>query len=85
MPLGESMLSTLKSNKSIILNKSNRFRKTLGGYGRAKKTEYNLPKATPEMLEAIRIKMKRENRMQWIKIIVSSIVIISILVWVFIK
>lgn len=68
MPLGESMLSTLKSNKRIMLDKSKRFRKTLGGYGERNKTEYNLPKATPELLESIRIKLKKENQILWIKV-----------------
>ncbi len=37
MPLGESMISTVKSNKSIMLDKSKRFRKTLGGYNKKRK------------------------------------------------
>ena len=46
MPLGESMISSIKSNKRIMLDKSKRFRKTLGGYGDSHKTEYDFPKAT---------------------------------------
>jgi len=54
MPLGESMISTVKSNKSIMLDKSKRFRKILGGYNKKRKIEYDLPKATPKQLIAIR-------------------------------
>lgn len=61
MPLGESMVSVLKSNKNIMLDKSKRFRKTLGGYGKNGKVEYNLPKATPEQLLEIRKRLKTEN------------------------
>ena len=85
MPLGESMISTIKSNKRIMLDKSKRFRKTLGGYGDSNKTEYNLPKATPEILEAIRIKLKKEHQTLRIKVAISTIIVISILVWIYLK
>lgn len=81
MPLGESMISILRSNKNIMLDKSKRFRKTLGGYNKNGKTEYNLPKATPEQLQEIRKKLKRENRIMWIKVVGVSSVIIIALVW----
>ena len=82
MPLGESMRSTLKSNKSIMLDKSKRFRKTLGGYDKSRKTEYNLPKATPKQLREIRQKLKKENQILWIKVIGLTTIIIISLVWV---
>lgn len=81
MPLGESMISILRSNKNIMLEKSKRFRKTLGGYGKNDKMEYNLPKATPEQLQEIRKRLKRENRIMWIKVVGVSTVIIIALVW----
>ena len=81
MPLGESMISIIKSNKSIILDKSQRFRKTLGGYGKAGKTEYNLPKATPIQLNEIRKKLKKENQLLWVKVIGLYIIVIFALVW----
>ena len=81
MPLGESMISTLKSNKNIMLDKSKRFKKTLGGYGKDKVTEYDLPKATPDQLLEIRKRLKRENRIIWIKVVGLSTVIIITLVW----
>ncbi|WP_458628911.1 hypothetical protein [Winogradskyella sp. PC D3.3] len=77
MPLGESMISFIKSNRSIMLDKSKRFRKTLGGYGLKRKTEYNLPKATPEQLKAIRQKLKKENQLFWIKFIGLSILVMG--------
>lgn len=83
MPLGESMISTVKSNKSIMLDKSKRFRKTLGGYGNNKKTEYNFPKATSEQLKAIRIKLRKENQTPWLKVIGIFTLIIGSLVWIF--
>ncbi|WP_296313578.1 hypothetical protein [Winogradskyella sp. UBA3174] len=81
MPPGESMISALKSNKSVMLDKSRRFRKTLGGYGKNRKTEYNLPKATPQQLRAIRQKIKKENQILWLKVIGLFIVIIVTLGW----
>ncbi|WP_179321279.1 hypothetical protein [Winogradskyella helgolandensis] len=62
MPFAESMMSTLRSNNAIKLDKSKRFRKTLGGYDKQRKTEYNFPKATPQQLEMIKYKLKRENQ-----------------------
>ncbi|MEN8886806.1 MAG: hypothetical protein ABF246_10480 [Winogradskyella sp.] len=83
MPSGESMLSTIKSNKSVMLDKSKRFRKTLGGYGKNKKTEYNLPKASAEQLLMIRENLKKEQRSLWLKVVGLFIVIIMGLVWLF--
>jgi len=81
MPLGESMISTIKSNKNIMLDKSKRFRKTLGGYNKNRTTEYNLPKATPEQLLEIRKGLKKENKIMWLKVVGISTVIIIALVW----
>lgn len=82
MPLGESMISAVKSNKSIMLDKSKRFRKTLGGYNKNRKIEYDLPKATPKQLGTIRKKQKKENQLLWIKVIGLSTIIIIALVWI---
>ncbi|MBC2844528.1 hypothetical protein [Winogradskyella flava] len=81
MPLGESMISTVKSNKNIMLDKSKRFRKTLGGYNKNRTTEYNLPNATPEQLLEIRKGLKKENKIMWLKVVGISTVIIIALVW----
>ena len=81
MPLGESMQSTVKSNKRIMLDKSKRFRKTLGGYGKNRKVEYDFPEATPEQLIAIRNRLKKENQILWLKIIGISTLIIITLFW----
>ena len=62
MPLGESMLSVVRSNKSVMLDKSKHFRKTRGGNSRKSKTEYNLPEATPELISKIRERMIKENK-----------------------
>lgn len=79
MPLGESMISTIKSNKSIMLDKSRRFRKTLGGYDSKEKPEYDFPKATPELLENIRLKIKHENRKATIKGIITFFIVALII------
>ena len=56
------MISSLKSNKSIKFDKSKRFRKTLGGYGKNRKLEFDFPKANPELLEQIRLKIKKDYK-----------------------
>ncbi|MBU2927548.1 hypothetical protein [Winogradskyella psychrotolerans] len=83
MPFAESMMSTLRSNKVIMLNKSKRFRKTLGGYDKQRKTEYNFPKATPEHLEQLRQKLKKENQILWGKVISVSLLCLGSLLWIF--
>ena len=62
MPLGESMISSLKSNKSIRLDKTSRFRKTPGGYEKNKTIVYDFPEATPELLESIKSKAIRRTK-----------------------
>lgn len=56
------MISSLKSNKSITLDKSKRFRKTLSGYGKNRKPEFDFPKANPELLEQIKFKTKKDYK-----------------------
>lgn len=66
MPLIESMLSTLRSNKSIMIDKSKRFRKTKGGYGKTKGIEFNLPEATPRQLRSLKQAI-RQHKQQVLK------------------
>lgn len=76
MPLGESMLSTLKSHKRIRLDKSKHFRSTLGGYGTKKKTEYHFPKASPQNLKAIRARLKAEQRSSLLRTLIITFLVI---------
>jgi len=62
MPVGEYMFSSLKSNKSIMLDKSSRFKKTLGGYGDLDKSQFDFPKVTPEDLKNIRDRLQKEKK-----------------------
>ena len=81
MPFGESMISTLKSNTSIMLNQSKRFRKTIGGNNKQRQSTGNLPNAIPQQLKEIRERIKREKKLLWIKVMMLSVLIIGILVW----
>lgn len=47
-----SMNVVLKKNKKM-LNKREKFKKTLGGYGKSKKPEYDFPEAQPHTLKRI--------------------------------
>jgi hypothetical protein len=82
MPLGESMISSLKSNNSIKLDKSSRFKKTLGGYGKNKKPTYDFPKATPEVLAEIQSKTKKEQKLIQRTTILVFISVISIFLFI---
>lgn len=67
-----------------MLDKSKRFRKTLGGYDKSEKPEYNFPEATTSQISDIRKRLKKENQMLWIKIIgLSSLIIIGLVYLVF--
>lgn len=82
MPLGESMLSTLRSNKSVRLDKSKHFRKTYVGNYKKSMTACNLPEASPELILKIREKMIKENKKnRTIRVTISLVlVVITILV-----
>ena len=82
MPLGESMISSLKSNKSIKLDKTSRFKKTLGGYGKNRKSEFNFPKASPELLDQIRQKAKKDRKKRQMMSIALFIILFSVGVYV---
>ncbi len=62
MPFGESFLRTIKNNKSIMLDKSRRFRKTPGSFDWSESQQFKFKKTTPEQLEKIRASLKQEHR-----------------------
>ncbi|TBN05480.1 hypothetical protein EYD45_04170 [Hyunsoonleella flava] len=79
MPFVESFLSTVKSNKSIMLDKSKHFRKTMGGYKWSGKDQFNFSEATPEQLTEVRDKLLKERKKRNIKLgIVLLVIVISI-------
>ena len=86
MPTGESMLSSLKSNKSIKLDKSTRFKKTLGGYGKNKKPEYDFPEASPELLKEIRLKTQKDHKRTQLFLtlvfMVAFLILFAVVVWI---
>ena len=64
----QSAIATIRSNKSL-LSKRDRLKNTLSGF-RKRKTEYNLPKATPKQLLAIRKRMQLEHKIRRVKQVV---------------
>lgn len=77
MPFPESMISILKSNKSIMLDKSKRFRKTLSGYGQMDRDEFDFPETTPEVLRNIRERLQKERRqLLWKRSLLFGIIVI---------
>ena len=78
MPLGESMISTVKSNKNIMLDKSHHFRKTHGGYGSGKKDQFDFPEATTELIKEIQIRYKKQRQINLVKTILILVVLIMI-------
>ncbi|EDP71498.1 hypothetical protein FBALC1_03402 [Flavobacteriales bacterium ALC-1] len=81
--MGAQTMITILKNNERMMGKRTKFKKTLGGYGKNRKTEYNFPKATPKQLREIRQKLKKENQILWIKILGITVIIIISLVWMF--
>lgn len=81
MPLSESMLSVIKSNKSIMLDKSKRFRKTLGGYDAKEKSKFNFPEATPQMIKELRLRLIKENKQRRLKqLLLLGVILIGLVI-----
>ena len=80
--MGAQTMITILKNNERMMGKRIKFKKTLGGYGKNRKPEYNFPKATQKQLRDIRHKLKKEHQLLWIKIIGLSSIIIIALVWV---
>ncbi|WP_299129293.1 hypothetical protein [uncultured Winogradskyella sp.] len=76
----QAMITTLKNNEKMRSNRK-KFKKTLGGYGKTGKVEYDFPKATPKQLRELRQRLKKENKMMWLKVTVVSMLVISFLIW----
>lgn len=86
MPFGESFQSTIRSNKSIMLDKTKRFRKTFGSFNWLKSGQFHFPKASPEQLKLIKEKIQIENRQNRIKqiLLLSISMFLLILLLIFI-
>ena len=79
-----SMITSLKNNRNLV-RKHDRFSKD--GYFRSgdKVTTFNFPEATPEQLNEIRDRMKRENRILFLKRLLLSTVILTGIIYGFLK
>lgn len=79
MSFAESMMSTLRSNKSIMLDKSSHFKKTKGGYDSENSVQFDFPESTPKILREIRDRLIMERKQRLIKIVGVSIIVFTIL------
>ena len=71
-----SMHVVLKNNK-LLLNKKDRFKKSLGSYGENTiKSRYVFPEVRPHTLRRIRRKVQKENR----RIFIKRLILLSIMV-----
>jgi len=76
----QTMITTLKNNEKMR-SKREKFKRTFGSNSSNKKPEYDFPEATPEVLNEIRYRLKKENKILWIKIIGFTIIIVAGMVW----
>lgn len=69
---------SLKNNRSLVSKRKDRKLSFVSASN--KKTEYNLPKATPQKLQEIKLRMQRENRQRRVKqVVVLSLALTSII------
>jgi hypothetical protein len=80
MPLVDTMLSTVRSNKSAMLDKSKHFRKTTGSKSKKTKTEYDFPESSPEVLSNIREKLKLQNEKTRTKQFIIFMVLVVVII-----
>ncbi len=83
MPFGESFQSTLRSNKSIMLDKSKRFVKTQGGFGSRKKNQFDFKESTPKQLMSIKKRIQKQNIKIGITLITTFLILFIILFFLF--
>ena len=76
-----AMNATIKNNRNLLRNvKREKFENSLGSYSEGEKPEFNLPKASPQLLKAIREKMIFDNEQrQRKKNIVFAFIIIALI------
>lgn len=79
--MGAQTMITILKNNERMMGKRVKFKKTLGGYGKHNKPEYNFPKATPKQLKAIAKRLKEERKIRMVKVIALTIIIFSGLVY----
>lgn len=82
MSSGGVFNSVIKSNKSIMLDKTKRFKKTLGGFDWSKSLQFNFKKATPEQLQEIKERIQLENKRNTIKQI-TAVILITLIILLF--
>ena len=71
-----AMIHAIKNNKSLLAKRKDN-KKLSGSYGDVK---LNFPEATPELLQEIRERMRREKRQQLIKTAIAVFVVLAILI-----
>ena len=83
MPLGESMITVLRNNKLLNLNRDNRFDYD-AGVNKTKLDFNKLPESTPETLKRIQEKIKRENKIRQQKRLVLIGFLLTVLISTFV-
>ncbi|OUR94454.1 hypothetical protein A9Q87_02105 [Flavobacteriales bacterium 34_180_T64] len=83
---GVGSMNVVLNNNKLLLNKNNRFKKTLGGYDNKDSNQrYVMPEIRPHTLRRIRLKIQKENRRVFIKRFVLMSLFIVLLVVVFLR
>ncbi|WP_452219525.1 hypothetical protein [Lacinutrix salivirga] len=80
MPLGESMLLTLKNNKDLIRLKKKLLNPFIGKRSVKDVSLFNFPKATPELLEKIRLQKQIDQKEETIQSLISVIVVLILII-----
>ncbi|RYH75691.1 hypothetical protein EVU94_01655 [Flavobacteriaceae bacterium 144Ye] len=80
----QSMITILKNNEKMR-NRRDKFKKTLGGYDNKRKTEYDFPEATPEVLKEIKERLIKERKQRFIKIAILFTILLSLFIYFIVR
>jgi hypothetical protein len=63
-------------NNNAMRPKRHRFNRTFGGYGKNRKPEFDFPQASLKQLNAIRERLKEEEKTRMLKVIILTVILI---------
>lgn len=81
----QGMILSIKNNNNLRRKHKHFDKKKISGYGKSDKPELDFPKATPQILREIRIRMQREHKQRRIKqfTLLSFVLIIMVSAFVY--
>jgi len=77
-----AMITSIRNNLNL-LSKRDRLKNRLGGFNSKKRTEYNLPQATTKQINEIGKRLREEQKVRMLKIILLTAILFLVILGVF--